>query len=50
MHAYTDAGGNMNPSARGVELRVFTPFTETGANRLDGSFHADNAANLLWED
>jgi hypothetical protein len=50
MHAYTDAGGNVNPSSRGIELGTLTPFTKAGANRLDGRFHADDAANLLWKD
>jgi hypothetical protein len=50
MDAYTDAGGNVNPSAWGVELGVLAPFTEAGANGLDGRFHANDAANILWED
>jgi hypothetical protein len=50
MHAYADTRGNVNPSPRGVELGILAPFTEASANRLDGSFHADDAANLLWKD
>src|SRR4030095_3712086 len=49
VYAHTHTRGNVNPSPRGIELCILPPFTEAGATRLDGGFHPDDAANLLWE-
>ena len=43
VHAHADAGRNVNPSARGVELGILTPITEAGADSVDCRLHTDNA-------
>jgi hypothetical protein len=50
MDTYSDASRNVDAAPRCVQLRILAPFPKAGANRLDGSFHADDAAYLFRQD
>src|SRR5262245_8917318 len=43
----SDAGWNVDAAPRCVELRILAPFSEASADRVDGGFHANDAADLL---
>ncbi len=48
MDAHAHSGGNVNASARRIQLRILTPFAKAQTHSLHGFRHGDDAANFLW--